>query len=107
MIKDYPNCRIHGLVLFTFSDDSTRNSVREFIQNELGGIEINESSYSLPRSGDKKALDMLMSFCKKENIKCCEDDFLKVCYSEALNDCEQNYKDQIVVYTVIQGNSSE
>lgn len=107
MISDDAKSYVHGLVLFTFSDDSTRSSVRKFIQDKLDGIEINESSYSLPRSGDKKALDMLKSFCKNEDLKCCEDDFLKVCYSGALNNNEQDYKDQLVIYTVIKGNVNE
>ena len=92
---------IPGLVLYTISNEDLRESLRSFIKNELQGEKINESSYSLRKTGYTDAKDLLESFFNEHLCSFSKDDFIRVCYSAALtNDNSWNHRDDIIVYQI-------
>lgn len=93
---------VHGIVLYTITDDNLRNDLREFIcQHEnLKGNPINESSFSIRRSGDTTGKDALVQFCK--NKKFGTEDFVRVYYSAALVHSDNLNTDQIIVLHIVE-----
>lgn len=93
---------VHGIVLYTISDDELRQKLHDFIcqHEKLKGNLINESSYSIHRSGDKEGKDVLAQFCKDKSFG--PDDFVRVYYSSVLAHSEKEYRDQIVVYHIVE-----
>lgn len=90
---------IHGLVLYTISDDECRSTFRSFLKEELKGDEVNESSYILPNTGDFSQRDKIHLFCKNQCFT--ENDFIRICFSSAMLNNDEN-KDKIAMYSIVE-----
>lgn len=93
---------VHGIVLYTISDESTRESIENFIKKNLNGVSIDQSSFSLPRTGDMQAKTRLRRFIDDHSdFSFGPEDFIRICYAYRLIGIEANKDDQIIIYKII------
>ena len=92
---------VHGIVLYTISNDELRSKFNKFVLGDLEGHFMNESSYSLPRTGNTEAKERITQFCKDMSFD--DNDFVDICYSAALLDYSttEKQKDQIIVFHIV------
>lgn len=96
---------IHGIVLYTIKDDATRETIQSFIQEELKGQSIDQSTYSLPQTGCPCAKEKLLTYIKenKNTLRFKPDDYLGICFAVCLIDTNAtiNQKDQIALFKLL------
>lgn len=98
--------KVHGLVLYTISDNHIRDQLKAFIESKLNGIPIDQSTYALRQTGDTRALALLRDYVTGAGFVFNQDDYIRICFSVALVDNQPSVKDhdQIYLFSVIGAN---